>query len=238
MRIIVTDLTRFSKEKDILCLAGVTEDGKKCIRPLQTAYPYYLTYGTCKELNILPGTILEGTFTPVAKISSPHTEDCNFKNLKKVGTATSEIFKSILEKSSTNSIREGFGSKKPITNKVFDDAPQCSIITLNIKPSDFRVVTTTNNGEEKIRAHITDGDGVSLSFLSITDLGFFDNVGQTKTRRISAEEVTTFIHQQDELYIRLGLGRWYKSPQGVAGYWMQVNGIYTFPDYDRVVRSY
>lgn len=237
MRIIVTDLTRFSN-KDLLCLAGLTEDGKDCIRPLLTTSPGYLTYSQCKKLNVLPGTILEGTFTTPKEISPPHTEDRNFTNLKMVGTASSDEFRALLETSSTVSIKNGFGSETQITDKVLKEPPAKSIITLKINPTDFQVVLTKINNEEKIRAHLTDGDGVKLKFLSITDLGFFDNVGQARARRTNAEEITEFIHNQDELYIRLGLSRWFKSPQKIEGYWMQVNGIYTFPEYDRVVRSY
>lgn len=233
MRIVVTDLTRFSN-KEILCLAGVTEDGMECIRPLKTTSPGYLTYDQCKNLNVLPGTILEGTFTTPQNISSPHTEDRNFTNLKKVGVASSDEFRAVLESSSTTSIRNGFGITSPVTDKVFKTPPARSIITLKIDPTNFRIVIS----KEKIKAHLTDGDGVNLSFLSITDLGFFDNVGHAEYPKISTNDITKFIHNQDELYIRLGLSRWYESPQKVAGYWMQVNGIYTFPNYNHVVRSY
>ena len=33
MRIVVTDLTRF-QNKELLCLAGLAEDGQQCVRPL------------------------------------------------------------------------------------------------------------------------------------------------------------------------------------------------------------
>jgi hypothetical protein len=237
MQIIVTDLTRFNN-REILCLAGLTKNGQECIRPLLPTSPGYLTFARCKKDNILPGTILDGNFTTPRNIEAPHIEDKNFSQLKVVGKASANEFKAVLEASSTSSIRNGFGCTTQITNKVIAEPPTKSIITLKINPTDFKVVLSKQRNEEKIKAHLTDGDGVSLSFLSITDLGFFDNVGQADTSRTSAEEITEFIHEQDELFIRLGLSRWFKSPQGIEGYWMQVNGIYTFPNYQQIVRSY
>lgn len=77
MRIVVTDLTRF-QNKELLCLAGLTEDGQQCIRPLSASKPGYLLFERCKELNILPGTILEGTFTIPQNIDAPHIEDRHY----------------------------------------------------------------------------------------------------------------------------------------------------------------
>lgn len=236
MRIVVTDLTRFTNKK-ILCLAGLTEDSKQCIRPLLTADPWYLTYDQCKKFNILPGTILDGTFTKPKSLVAPHLEDRNFSGLKPLGAVGSDEFKAILEKSSTTSIKNGFGCVKQPTDKVLTTPPSCSIITLRLNPKQFHVV---NNQFDKktIKAHLIDGDGLSLRYLSITDLGFYDNVGQSKERKTSAEEITEFIHDQDMLMIRLGLGRKYKNEDGRDGYWMQVNGIYTFPHYNKIVRGY
>jgi hypothetical protein len=236
MRIVVTDLTRF-QNKELLCLAGITEDGQQCIRPLSETKPGYLSFEICKKLNILPGTILEGTFTTPKQLEAPHVEDRYYSNLKAAGTVSSTKFQSILEKSSTTSIKNGFGCPSKPTDKVLTTTPAKSIITLKLNPKQFQVVQNKFD-TETIKVHLTDGDGLSLSFLSITDLGFYINVGQSATRKISAKEITEFIHNQDVLYIRLGLGRKHKSEDGKEGYWMQVNGIYTFPAYQQIVRSY
>lgn len=236
MQIIVTDLTRF-QNKELLCLAGLTEDGQQCIRPLSANKPGYLPFALCKKLNILPGTILEGTFTKPQHIDVPHVEDRHYSNLKAVGTVDSAEFQSILEKSSTTSIQSGFGCRSKPTDKVLTTPPTKSIITLKLNPKQFQVVQI-KFGKETIKAHLTDRDGINLSFLPITDLGFYVNVGQSETRKISAKEITEFIQGQDVLYVRLGLGRKHKSQDGREGYWMQVNGIYTFPNYQKIVRSY
>ncbi|RFC38653.1 MAG: hypothetical protein DID89_2727548343 [Candidatus Nitrotoga sp. CP45] len=236
MRIVVTDLTRFQNQ-ELLCLAGLTEDGQQCIRPLSASKPGYLSFTMCKKLNILPGTILDGTFTTPLHIDAPHIEDMHYSDLKTVGAVDSTEFQSILEKSSTTSIKSGFGCTSKPTDKVLTTPPAKSIITLKLNPRQFQVVQNKFDNET-IKAHLTDSDGLKLSFLSISDLGFYVNVGQSATRKISAKEITEFIQEQDELFVRLGLGRKHISGDGREGYWMQVNGIYTFPDYQKIVRTY
>lgn len=108
---------------------------------------------------------------------------------------------------------------------------------MKLNPKQFQVVQNKFD-TETIKAHLTDGDGLRLSFLSITDLGFYVNVGQSSTRKISAQQITEFIQEQDVLYIRLGLGRKHKADDGREGYWMHINGIYTFPNYQKIVRTY
>jgi hypothetical protein len=237
MRIIVTDLTRFNR-KDLVCLAGLTEDGQHCIRPMRAAKPGYVEFASCKKLNVLPGTILDGDFTMPHHIAPPHVETRNFTQLKVVGTATSDQFEAVLDKTSSMSIMDGLGCETRPTDKVLTVPPARSIMTLKMDPRDFHVVQSTQGKEEKIKAHLTDADGLSLRYLGITDLGFFDNVGCAATRKISADEITEFIHAQDVLMIRLGLSQPYSSPDGRSGFWMQVNGIYTFPEFDKLVRSY
>jgi hypothetical protein len=46
------------------------------------------------------------------------------------------------------------------------------------------------------------------------------------------------IATQDEVFLRIGLTRVYKNPQGKEGFWLQSNGIYTFPSILRYIRSY
>jgi hypothetical protein len=233
MQIIVTDLTRFSN-KDLLCMAGVTADGQTCIRPLRSGRPSYLTYQECKEKGLLPGAILDGAFTVVQQATAPHVEDNIFSALRIIGRCTSAQFEDVLEKSSVKTFKDGFGV--PVQDKVLAVAPNCSIITLNIEPHQLTIVSGYNG--EGIKANVSDAAGLSLRYLSITDLGFFDYVGNKATRRANVDEVNEFISSQDKLYLRVGLSRSYQAPDGRTGYWLQLNGIYTFPDYQKIIRQY
>jgi len=46
------------------------------------------------------------------------------------------------------------------------------------------------------------------------------------------------LQTKDAVFLRIGLSRAYKAPDGREGYWLQTNGIYTFPHYHEGIRSY
>jgi len=237
MQIVVTDLTRFNTA-DLLCLAGLTSDGTRCIRPLQANVVGhgYLNYATCQQYSILPGTILEGDFSPIPGLMAPHIEDCHFKSLTVCGICSSSQFKDILSTVSVSTFDQGFQTN--ITNKVIAVAPNRSIITLKIAPAQIEIEADGYN-PNKIKAHIRDGSGYVLRYLPITDLGFYDFVGNVSKRRMSVNQINTFIATQQEVFLRIGLSRYYTEPSGNrSGYWLQVNGIYTFPDYAKIIRHY
>lgn len=240
--IIVTDLTRFSN-RDHLCVAGLSLDGRQCIRPLlpvSVRTPGYLTYDECRNNGVLPGTILRADYTPPPQLDAPHTEDSILSGqLHVIRAATSDEFRAVLEASSVRTLREGFGVQLNNGQKVLPAAPPParSIITLRLHPRNLQIVPDGYN-DSKVRAHVTDGDGLTFRFLSITDLGFFDYVGNPATRRLSIADALAGIHAEHELFLRIGLGRRHAAEDGRDGYWLQVNGIYTFPNYNLVLRQY
>lgn len=233
MKFIVTDLTRF-KKNDLLCMAGLTEDGKTCIRPLRSTSPYYLSHEICKNKGVLPGAILEGKFTTLKSVTAPHVEDVVCESMNILGYCTSQQFEDVLQKSSVRKFSDGFGMS--VTDKVLTTAPPSSIITLAIEPEQLKIVAGFNG--EGIKAHLTDEAKITLRYLAITDLGFYDYVGNDAKCRASIESVNRFIASQKILYIRLGLSRFHEAPDGRKGYWLQLNGIYTFPDYQEIIRKY
>lgn len=231
MKIIITDLTRFAK-KDIVCIAGVNPETNECIRPMP-----YIPKASCQKLDILPGAIIEGDFTPCA-CTAPHTEDKNGANLKFLGPCSLEEFKRILENTSFNSVEEGFGVTLDPGQKhiPYDEPPGKSIITLPIDQNQFNIVVDDYN-PGKLRVIFTDHTGKSFRYLSITDLGFFE-YAERHAAEDKINELNVFIHSQEELYIRLGLSRIHKTNDGRNGFWLQVNGIYTFPEYNEKIRCY
>jgi hypothetical protein len=73
-------------------------------------------------------------------------------------------------------------------------------------------------------------------YLSITDRGFYDYASK---HQLDGEihRINAYLQSQEELYLRVGVGRQWKVGDR-DGYWLQVNGIYTFPDYLEEVRTY
>ena len=228
MEIVITDLTRFSNP-DIVCIAGINKETGECIRPLP-----YIQLSECKRLNILAGNLIKGNFTKSREIVSPHTEDHSYTNLKKVRICSSDEFKAILESTLSSSISEGFQYPFPERGKVIpnDFQPSKSIITLKVSTRNVEIVKDGFK-EGKIRLHLLDNDMSRFSFLSITDLGFYNYAMKHYHDANFPNIINNFIRKQDIVYLRIGLGREYQG-----GYWLQVNGIYTFPNYDTEIRSY
>jgi len=236
MEFIVTDLTRFKKGNPYVCIAGVDLKSKKCIRPMP-----YITMAECKRLEILPGTILEGDFTKPAVVLKPHVEDMNYKSpLRVKGPCTSEVFEEVLDATVYPEIRTGFDGKVPPNNKVIppNDPPERSIITLKLKPKQIEIVRDRYD-QEKIKFHLEDNDSSRYQFLPITDIGFYNLAVSKQNEPSYTDELNEYIHSQKKVYLRIGLGRRYKNPSdGRDGFWIQVNGIYTFPKFLTEVRTY
>jgi hypothetical protein len=231
--LIITDLTRFKPGKPDICMAGIDRETGECIRPMP-----HLPFMECTRLGILPGGILVGEFAFVTNRTAPHTEDCNYSNLKFAGPCSGEEFRMVLEKNCFSSLEDGFQISLPAGEKVIppDHEVQHSIITLQVEPDEIEVVEDQYQ-LGKIKLHFTDASGREYRYLPITDLGFYD-YAQRHRESSALDGLNQQISTQQAIFLRIGLSRKYRSPQGKEGFWVQVNGIYTFPDVLRYIRSY
>jgi hypothetical protein len=164
-------------------------------------------------------------------------EDRNYSNLIFHGPCSSEDFKKLLENTSVNSVEEGFGIHLPDGQKhiAHNIPPNISIITLPLNPRQLKVVED-HYKRGKLRINFTDKAGKSFRFLSITDLGFFE-YAERHAADNKIGEVNNFINSQTDLYIRVGLSRVHQSDDR-NGFWLQVNGIYSFPEFFKEIRCY
>lgn len=231
-QIIVTDLTRFQNPA-IVCLAGVDRESGQCIRPTP-----YLETETVRRLNIRPGVILSANFTAAPGRQAPHQEDCWYSRLSHEGFCKSSEFKKALDSGLFNSIEAGFDIALPEKQRFIppEHTAQRSIITIATSP---RVVEITEDSYNpgKIKLSFTDQAGRRYRFVTITDLGLCRYATDHHDRdELSA--LTEWIHSQKEVLLRVGLSRRYQSSDGRDGYWLQINGLYTFPDCHRGLRGH
>lgn len=231
MRIIVTDLTRFDNN-EIVCTAGIELASGRCVRPMP-----YLAKKVCHELNILPGAILEGEFSESKNKSAPHYEDMNYRNLKFNGPCSSTDFRKALMCGYAKSVADGFGIQLPVGNRCVprNHTPPRSIITLSVDPSAVSVVVDKYG---KLKVHVTDMAGDEYRYMPITDLGFYQYAKSNVRTNNDLDKLNDFITDQQEVFVRIGLSREWTSGDGRAGYWIQTNGIYTFPNFFEEVRCY
>jgi len=232
MEIIVTDLTKF-KNEDIVCTAGIERDSNDCVRPIP-----YLKRNYCEAKKILPGSVIrfDGDFEKSRK--KPHVENFNYIGaIKNLGPCSSKGFRKILTDTDRHSVEEGFSVKIPDGEKLFkvDPPPSCSIITLSVNPSEIRFHRNKYD-EKKLQAWFFDTNRKQFRFIPVTDLGlriYFEKYGNEGINKING-----FIKEQEQVFIRLGLSINHKTPDGREGHWMQLNGIYTFPEFLKETRGY
>lgn len=230
-RYVITDLTRFSNP-DIFCTAAIDIQSGKCHRPMP-----YLTSQSCKKLNMHPGAILEGEMFLKGTVERPHVEDSTFNKLKYVGACTSQEFKAVLDLTLSQSVSHGFKYQFPTGEKIVptDVLLDTSIITLKVNPK-WLDIHEDKFKPGKIKCSFTDSSGAVFRYLPITDRGFHDYaLSHISDGKIN--ELKLFVQNQREVYLRIGLSRNHKSNER-EGYWLQVNGIYTFPDFLDEIRSY
>jgi hypothetical protein len=198
----------------------------------------YLSSDVCEANNIFPGAILEGDFSPSESISEPHVEDHDYNGINFIEPASTEEFKKALNFSLVPSIESGFnvtlGDKQKHIEKL--QRPIRSIVTIAVAPNKIKIVQSDFD-PEKLKISLTDGSGKYFGYLSITDLGFHEYARKNNTKT-GIERINRFIQTQDKIFLRIGLSRIHEAKDGRVGYWVQVNGVYTFPEYLKEIRCY
>lgn len=232
---IVTDLTRFSNLTEV-CIAVINRETGECFRPL----PYFKTEDVTK-FNIHPGAILSGEMNINASVNNPHIEDASYNKLKYLGACTGDEFKEILDRTLSESVSSGFGITLAESQKhiPIGENANCSIVTIKIPPnllSIHRGAYKPTNKPTRIKASFRDNNFHYFSYLPITDRGFYD-YAQKYNIEDNLKKIRESINSQEELYLRIGVSRKHQI-KDKNGYWLQVNGIYTFPDFLNEIRTY
>ena len=198
----------------------------------------YLRFTECTRLEIIPGGILSGEFTFFEPRTPPHTEDSKGQSLVFGGACSSDEFREVLVESCFASLQEGFEVSLEMGEKVIPAQHRVSrsIITLQVEPASIEVAED-NYKPGSIRLHFSDLSGRRYRYFPITDLGFYD-YAQRHRENSALDALNEQIVAQEAVFLRIGLSRVYKNTQGKEGFWLQANGIYTFPNVIRYIRSY
>lgn len=206
-QIVITDVTHF-KNEDKVCVAGVDINTGECLRPTS---PGYLSKSHVQALNIKPSTVLSGEFQ-FLNSNKPHCEDVFYKNLKFERLYSDDEFRKILENSLSENIENGFQVQSNGQKCIHPSLnPQQSIIT--VLAENIEIIKSY----EKVKVHFFDTLN-QYEYIPVTDSRYWGN-----------ENYQKIDFNNKKVFLRIGIGRQYKSPDGRDGYWLQVNGIYTFP---------
>lgn len=242
MEIVITDLTRFIN-RDIVCMAGINPVTGECVRPMLENGDRldYFSFASVKAHGVIPGSRLSGNFMPLQGAERPHVEDHRSRgDVGVVESATSAEFEAVLEMTAHTSIRAAFGNRPVERCFTAQAAPNTSIVTLRLDSpaAQFTLVIDDKYGAPKFKAHVTDGEGFQLSWLPVTDLGFSDHIAKIRDEDPRLAQINNFLRSQRRLYLRVGLSRYYAPTAARGGYWVQLNGIYSFPNFRRDLRIY
>ncbi|QLA20472.1 hypothetical protein [Desulfolutivibrio sulfoxidireducens] len=220
MILTITDLTDFSG-RDFYCVAGLDADGV-CYRPTKS----YFSAQECRENGILPGARIEGTFRFLRNSQKPHSEDCSRADVRFAGNCAVLEFFELLRRTVSASLEEGFGVVLPDYKKCFphETPPDRSIVTIKVNPRRcwFEI---SKDGKLKFSFH--DSDNTKYPYVPIADLKIREYTAFLGLD-IAARYLTDFVHEQKTVFLRIGLGRCHEI-NGRNGYWLQINGIYSFP---------
>ena len=227
----ITDVTYMWE--DVVCIAGVTQDFR-CIRPVTDGGVRIWTLYKSKRPIIYPGSKVWMGFSE-AEINPPHIEDRTFDPMS-VGHKDSfsrRHWETILRKISYGSVQDVFDGNLR-ERRVQPGTDTRSLGT--IKNVDVKNITAERRYDRPtLRMDFEDESGDLHQRFPVNDLAFRGLFGELADQHTweqrAAEILLDLIKDADRVYLRVGLAR----PTEIGDYekacWVQVTGVYTFPDY-------
>jgi len=222
---------------DRVCVVGIDQQNQcaRLFRDNKGVLKRHLFIGD--ELVIRPRAKIKFDFHRVP-IEPPHIEDLGFdpNSIGYKGLCTDAEWEQVLQNSSFSTVDSIYDGLLQEHRWVEPGASTRSIGTL----SQVRITAVKlPEWSEKLKYKLSfrDNTGFPYDNIPISDLAFREfSYTEVKKRNRSpatvSEQITSIIKSADRLYLRLGLARpWIKPDTGRPGCWMQVTGIYTFPDY-------
>ncbi len=230
-RLRITDLTRMGPPR--VCVAGYDETGA-CVRPMPL-------YSQIREDDL---ELDDGWITPFAEVeydlatcpcTPPHHEDEYYQpgNVRWIRRMSEAERFALLHESRQPRLDQAFGAPLVQISNHFVRAGSGdrSLVTIQADP-DVQVQLLEKEGTAKWRLLFRDASKLRYN-LPITDLAwhYFAAVQRRfggSDMQILERRLSRILHKE-LLFLRIGLGREY--PAGSHQCWLQVNGIYSFPDY-------
>lgn len=230
--IAITDVTEMWASQ--VCIAGVTPKFE-CIRPVvEGGVQQWDLYQDGKPI-IFPGAKVWMDFSS-ARITPPHIEDRVFdpQTVEYKDAFEGRHWEILLRKTSSESVQGIFdGNLKE--RQVAPGTLTRSLGTIgNVKILNLDVDTRYDR-RTVLRLDFKDASGEVYSKFPVNDLAFRGMFSQLlnrhQTESQAAQSIMNSLRQADRTYLRIGLAR----PTKVGDYpetcWVQVTGVYTFPDY-------
>ena len=229
-RLVITDVTRMHHGR--VCFAGY-DDYHHCVRPVLPP-PGIPESALVKDGNpiIYPFALVELELLR-ARPQPPHTEDYDYRAISPVHLGQVDNRREVLAWSLFNYVSEIFGQEVHTDFGYYVMECQGSRSLGTIKPVEIERVLYGQGEEETwdYRLAFVDSSG-SRYRLKITDLAWQYFCGSLRGEDHDPAKIAADLTgrlKSMEVFVRIGLARgWSKFPERC---YLQITGIYTFPDY-------
>lgn len=217
-----------------VCVVGIDEVGH-CVRPCcDGGFLKDYLYDDHSRLVVRPGAKVEFDLHPIT-YQAPHIEDMGFDpdSIKSKGLCNDKEWENVLKRSLYTSVHSIYEGHLQYNKWVMPGAKTKSMATIS-----GATIIDVELTEHSIKPRLTLQDNNGCVFnLPTSDLALwnrcFNEVKNKKLTRLHvARELLNLLKGTDRLYLRLGLARpWPQSDLSGKRCYLQVTGVYTFPDY-------
>ena len=213
-----------------VCVVGIDTEGR-CIRPVcEGGFLKQYLRDTEQRVFVRHGAKVEFDLYPTGTLP-PHIEDMRFDPTSITGKGTCSIseWESALRTNSFETVEEIYEGFLQDRKWVMPGAETRSLATL----AEARIVDVElTPGGIKPRIAFVDRNGCEFTRPS-SDLTLWDRCrslvrSQGRSPVEVETELVSLLQNADRLYLRLGLARPWERDNRC---WLQVTGVYTFPDY-------
>jgi hypothetical protein len=226
--LVITDVTQMPQRTES-CVVGIDKDGRS-IRPICSG-GFQKKYLIQNNTVIIRPTAKVEFDLNVVEITPPHIEDMGFdpNSIVSIGFCNYAEWEKILKQTSFNTVEEIFDGCLKDHEWVSPGSDTRSIGTV----SGARIVDIELTGGS-VKPRITFRDNSNYEYcrpasdLTLWNRCFFKVKKQKYDASDVAQELVTLLQNVDRLYLRLGLARPWQQDNKC---WLQVTGVYTFPDY-------
>jgi hypothetical protein len=240
--IIITDVTRMKDDR--VCVAGVDKKGN-CLRPL-LPYPDQLRehhlYDNDGKAVIRPRAVLNMFLSPEVDPKPPHIEDHHWPNPNQVEylrQPDDKIWKLVLERTASNGVGAIFKTTIRKNKYVAPGDGERSLGTIrpaSINKLGYYRIQFDGVETDKFSLNFTDVSGEDFNQIPVTDLSLRYYLTYLRVqKRMHQARIREMLERKwaaSEVWLRLGLTRpFQKSEDSQKWCYLQVTGIYTFPDY-------
>jgi hypothetical protein len=239
--LLITDLTLMKAGR--ICFAGINHQGEmlRALLPPEGVYEEHIYQNGAPF--IYPRAVVNLHLTAHKKLKPPHIEDATWGEVAQARLlrhAADNVWRAALNKTAFAGVEEAFGAHLNEKKWFNPGEGERSLVTikLNTPPTFYCRPKSDDNPELEYRVNFTDGADITYKWLPITDLTLRTYVEYMRAVEHVSPGQTSYrlskFFEHADVYIRLGITRSYrKSSWDQPKCYLQVNGIYSFPDYLR-----